>query len=248
MIEGEGTSESAWQASALLESMPWVDLATLVGHAQRVVVVAPHPDDEVLGCGGLIADCAQRGIEVGVVAITDGEHCYPGEPFWTPVQLQRQRRRELVAATSQLGLDPGALVHLGVSDGAVADCIDRVARQLGQMLRATDLVLCTWQLDGHPDHEAAAEAVARAAQGAGARVLQYPVWAWHWMGAGGTPGTALDAVRLAIGPATQAAKRRALDCFTTQTGHCDPPLRGTEPILPPHVLARFDRGFEVFFQ
>src|SRR5258708_5004519 len=40
--------------------------------ANRVVVFAPHPDDEVLGCGGALADLLDRGAHLDVVLVTDG--------------------------------------------------------------------------------------------------------------------------------------------------------------------------------
>ena len=54
------------------------------------VVVAPHPDDETLLSGGLIAHQARAGVPVIVLAVTDGEAAYPGDPDG----LARQRRRE----------------------------------------------------------------------------------------------------------------------------------------------------------
>ncbi|WP_369010244.1 PIG-L family deacetylase, partial [Salmonella enterica] len=57
--------------------------------------MAPHPDDEVLACGGLMCVATDLGLEVMVVAVTDGEACYPGESWWTPQRLRQARREEL---------------------------------------------------------------------------------------------------------------------------------------------------------
>src|SRR5580704_16937481 len=62
------------QAGAVMEAwrdLPLLDPSDLMG-AQPLLVLAPHPDDESLGCGGLIADCQARGQPVYVLILTDG--------------------------------------------------------------------------------------------------------------------------------------------------------------------------------
>jgi len=64
----EGPSETAWaEVAAALPRWPLESL-----HMQRLVVVAPHPDDESLGIGGTVAMLARR-VPVTVVCVTDGE-------------------------------------------------------------------------------------------------------------------------------------------------------------------------------
>ena len=88
-IEGEGTSGRVWQA--WLPALACADMAHVAGllPAQRLVVVAPHPDDEVLACGALIAMHARQGGEVLVVAVTDGEASHAEVSALRPGELQR---------------------------------------------------------------------------------------------------------------------------------------------------------------
>lgn len=83
-IEGTGTPEAAWRASPYLSELSRATLLQLMQGGQRLVVVAPHPDDEVLGCGGLIAAARAAGVPVLIIALTDGEQAYPDEPGWHP--------------------------------------------------------------------------------------------------------------------------------------------------------------------
>jgi len=243
-IAGQGNSESVWQGASALKSLPESSLAHLLGGACRLVIVAPHPDDEILGCGGLIATAVAAGYDVLLIALTDGEAAYPEDRHWHPRALAPVRRAELVAAGRELGVQAGQVIHLGFPDGQLRTHCHEAANAVAAYLQSTDAVFVTWRNDGHPDHEAAADAVALAAEDTGAMRIEYPIWAWHWADPIDAPFLGSRSVRLPLSAESAAAKRRALDCFRTQTGQCEP--APAQPVLPAHVLARFKRDFEVY--
>ncbi|MET0551048.1 MAG: PIG-L family deacetylase [Xanthomonas sp.] len=244
LIHGDGTPESAWQRSPWLAELPQRPVEALIADAARLVVVSPHPDDEALGCGGAIA-CARRlRLPVQLLAVTDGEACYPHDPYWTPQRLRAVRRAELAAAARCLGMAADAIQHLHIADGQVGLHEDALAAQLRAQLRDGDLVLSTWRHDGHPDHEATARAVRRAVAASAARLAEFPVWAWHWLDADAAQSCVPGAARYALGAADWQAKQLALHCFASQLGSARPAVPA--PILPPQVLQRFTRRFEVF--
>ncbi|MTV24225.1 PIG-L family deacetylase [Nitriliruptoraceae bacterium ZYF776] len=144
-----------------------VEVASLVAAAplgvlpgfRRVLVVAPHPDDETIGCGGTLARLADGGAHVEVVVATDGEATI-GSPH-PPAETARRRRGEAVAACRILGTgDPR---FLGLPDGRVADHLDELARGLATVLADVDaeVVFVPWALERHPDHRAVIAALAR---------------------------------------------------------------------------------------
>ncbi|WP_184623298.1 PIG-L deacetylase family protein [Xanthomonas sp. 3058] len=245
-IHGTGTPEQEWRQASCLQDMPRASLAQLIQDSARLVVVAPHPDDEVLGCGGLIAAAQAAGLPVRIVSLTDGELAYPDAPGWAPRLLAPVRRGELEDAVGELGLPVASVVHLGLGDGALSSLQDRIADALGTLLQPGDLVLVTWRRDGHPDHEAAARAAETACNRHAASLLQYPVWAWHWSRPGDGVFEDARALRFDLSADIADAKTRAIARFATQTGQCTPAI--ANPILPPHVLERFERRFEVFFR
>ena len=163
-LQGTGTQEQAWLRCQWLWQHPAISAATLLAGHERVVVVAPHPDDEILGCGGLLGHAAGQGMQVRVVAVTDGEACYPHERWWTPERLRSARRAELASALGELGIQAGSAFHLGIADGAVSAHEQGLEDWLQQYLQPRDLVLAPWRFDGHPDHEAAGRAACRAAR------------------------------------------------------------------------------------
>ncbi|MET0425091.1 MAG: PIG-L family deacetylase, partial [Actinoplanes sp.] len=106
--------------------------------------------------------------------------------------------------------------------------------------------LATWRADGHPDHEAVGRAAARACATTGATLLEYPIWTWHWSYPDSPDVPWHRARRIDLTPAARAAKAAAIEAFPSQIAPLGPD-EADAAILPPHVLARFARPFEVVF-
>ena len=210
----------------------------------RLVVVAPHPDDEVLACGGLMAAHAANAGETLIVAVSDGEASHVGAPGWTPSNLAAARRAESAVGLDRLGVDDAAVLRLGLPDGRIDRSLGALSQRLHGLLRPTDVVVTTWRFDGHPDHDATGLATANACADAGCRLLEAPVWMWHWA----SPGNPLVSWRrltgVAIGRAASNAKLDALAAHTTQLMARDA-TRG--PVLGAEIVARAARDTEYFF-
>ncbi|PVY96718.1 PIG-L deacetylase family protein [Actinomycetospora cinnamomea] len=236
-LRGAGTPEDVWWAPDGLGTVP-ARQPVAVRPSGRVVVVAPHPDDEVLGTGGALAAWAPAGTEVAVVAVTDGEGSHPDSPTLTPADLAERRVDERTHALAALGLGRPTVHRLGLPDAGVA--ADDVAAGLGPLLREGDTVLLPVTGDGHPDHDATADGGSRAA--AGLTCWRYAVWLWHWA----RPATVSfdGACRLLLPDAAVRAKAAAIGCFTTQIAPLSPDPRDAA-ILPATVLARFHRDTEI---
>lgn len=241
---GDGTCEAAWRSWLHGRALPRVPATQLVQAGQRVVVVAPHPDDEVLMVGGLLSLLADAGRSIALVAVTDGEASHPGSTRWTPAQMAQARARESEAALRWLGAR-ASVTRLGFPDGGVAAQAERLACWLRGLMVPGDLVFTTWSLDGHPDHEATARAVRSAARTTGARVFEVPVWGWHWaaVGESSMPWSRAQLVPLPL-PALRR-KHAAVQAFATQW-QADPTCAQT-PVLRPSTLQRAQRPFEVVF-
>jgi LmbE family N-acetylglucosaminyl deacetylase/GT2 family glycosyltransferase len=139
---------------------------------RRVLVVAPHPDDEVFGCGGMLAWHARLGAEVRVVIVSDGA---AGDPGRRDEGIVETRRAESLAAGRELGLGDYRFLELRDSHlGSVADLPARLARELDAF--APELVYGPSPQELHPDHRAVARAlVAALSAGPRRRVHLYGV-------------------------------------------------------------------------
>jgi LmbE family N-acetylglucosaminyl deacetylase len=232
----EGTPESMWRSWAGLREIPALTLPS----DSRVVVIAPHPDDETLALGGLLAtydNCA-------LIAVTDGEASHPRSTVLTPDQLGERRRAERVDALARLGRPTLPCDLLGHRDGAIDESL--LAEQLAGLLRAEDICVTTWRGDRHPDHEAVGRAAALAAEHAGIALWEYPVWMWHWAWPGDERVPWQRARALRLSESARARKRDATRAFRSQLE----PLGAGEDeaaIVAPAVLEHFDRDVEIVF-
>ena len=244
VIEGRGTTEAQWQAWPHLHTMPEISLAELVPAGFRAVIVAPHPDDEVLASGGMLAMLATRAVPLLVIGVTDGDASHPTSSCWTPEKLAEFRHGEAIAGLGQLGVNPQNYLRLSLPDGRVQNHHAQLVESLGQILRSTDVVLSTWLEDGHPDHEASAIAVVEACAAVQCLHQQSPVWMWHWAvpGDSGVPWAQMR--RLALTLDAQRRKHLAVLAHASQLIVQD---NGAAPVLSPMAVSRMLRPFEYFF-
>lgn len=244
LIQGNGTAEPAWQAWLQAGGITTAALQEWLHGNVRLVVVAPHPDDEVLACGGLMAMHRAQGGEILVIAVTDGEASHASSPLWHAPSLAETRRAESAAGLQRLGLSDIAVTRLATPDGRVAHHTLRLALQLQMLLRPGDVVVTTWRFDGHPDHEATGVAASLACPVVGCRLIEAPVWMWHWASPGDpfVPWHRLQ--RLPLKPQARDCKRAALAAHASQL---DPSARPEGPVLGAAIVARANRPDEYFF-
>lgn len=239
-IQAPGTEEDRWRDWDGLAALPEFPLPT----AGRVVVVAAHPDDEVLGVGGIIALLTASGIAVTVVSVTEGERSHEASRTVTPERLAEIRAAELDGALGELG--PVEVVRLKVPDTEVAFREDEVIRALATLLPGAALCLAPWIGDVHGDHEAAGRAALAAAREADVPCRMYPVWMWHWARPDDSRVPWTSAARVPLPEPVLGRKRAAVGHFTSQTAPLGPSPEDA-PVLPPGELAHHLRDLEVLF-
>ncbi len=197
----------------------------------RTVVVAPHPDDEVLMFAGLIAHQVDAGANVLILAVTDGEAAYPDVP---PSVLGERRRGEQLAAVEAMGDGRIDIVRLGLPDGGVEEHSTALAGAIQDVRSPGCIIAAPWHLDHHCDHEAIGRAALDVALRSGDRLVQGIFWGWHHR----SP-TDLEQPLRRLRLSTETMKRRqtALNCHRSQVGagHRSPVLDASalEPLAWP---------------
>jgi LmbE family N-acetylglucosaminyl deacetylase len=246
------TDETRWR-QWLTERVPTLMLDAWLRLDERLLVIAPHPDDEVLACGGLLNLHAARGGECAVIAVTDGDASHAGCAGWSAEQLAETRRTESERGLAQLGVPRSAITRLGLPDGVVTRHTQQLLEALRWQLRAGDVVVSTWRLDGHPDHEATGSAGAAVCAALGARFIEAPVWMWHWA-LPLDPRVPWDRMRaLPLSPCAFGCKTAALAEHVTQLlprVRRDPDAHGNRregAVLDASILQRAARRREYFF-
>jgi LmbE family N-acetylglucosaminyl deacetylase len=142
----------------------------------RIVVIAPHPDDEAIGCGGAIALHHDRGERVGVLFLTSGEGGLRG---LAPADAWAVREAEARAALADLSAD--LLGFLRLPDGRAGEELDRAAAAVAAALSAVhaETIYLPHPDEDHPDHAACLPVLARAYALLGRSepwLLGYEVW------------------------------------------------------------------------
>jgi LmbE family N-acetylglucosaminyl deacetylase len=234
-IDRPGTREEAWRSWPDLRRLPPADAAAW----PSVVVVAAHPDDEVLGTGGTMAILAAAGARLRLIAVTDGEGSHPGSD---PAVTGSLRTAESAAALDLLGVREAEVIRLRLPDTAVAAHEDELAGLLRELCAGFAVCLAPWDGDAHADHEAAGRAARRAARGDGRTVLCYPIWMWHWARPADPRVPWPRACRIPLSAEVAARKRSAIRAFASQLADRAPALG---PVLPDWIVAHFTREQEV---
>lgn len=192
----------------------------------RYVFVIPHPDDESLVVGGLMARLHFNGADVRVVAVTDGGSAYPHD--YDHDELAVVRRAEQVAALDCLGVTQDRVTSLGLRDGHVAKHESAVSEAIAASCTRQSTIIAPWRRDVHPDHEAVGRAAQAAAERCSSSIWSSIFWAWHHLEPDDLDNERMIKISVA---AHRAQKDAAIACHRTQL--CPD---GVDPILDDIVL------------
>lgn len=218
-----GTDEPSWLLDPRWDGVPRLGLADLLRRYPRVLLIAPHPDDETLALGATIADLAGNGTSVTVAVVTHGG----------PGSVRRGEGEQAIRALSPRI----STVWWDLPDGELERSEDELRARVGALVDDSTLILAPVECDGHSDHEAVSRAAQDVALGCSAALLLYPVWLWHWASPDDVDWSRLRTLAPPLSALT--AKRAAIEWHRSQLVSGD-----GYPIVGASVLARAQRVIE----
>lgn len=242
--------ETAWTKLGLLaDALTEEDLRAL----SPIVVLAPHPDDETLGCGGLLAKATSMGLKPRVVYLTDGSASHRASKQWPPSRLAEVRRAEALAALAILGVEADDILFLGWPDAApYRPNTSRYEAAFAQMSMWLDTfgpssIWAPRSGESHCDHAAACDLAddLKRRRPAKLRRLDYMVWGWADDMVASQRGDE-QVWRLCCVEST-LMRRRALACHLTQTTGL---IADAEDafLIPDNLAALSERPAEIFIE
>lgn len=222
----------------------------------KTLVLAPHPDDESLGCGGTLALLRQADYPVHVVFMSDGTQSHPHSPTYPAERLRDLREAEARAALAELDIPEANSTFLRLPDRAVptvgAPGFDEQAAALAQQIQSfrPTTILVPYERDPHPDHRATYQLLTAALNQVAAeppRVLEYLIWLWEL---GRPDDLPKPNERIVLKIDVHAAidqKKRAIQAHQSQVTR----LIDDDPsafYLSPELLSHFDTPYELFVE
>lgn len=232
------------------EAIPLLEIETLIraDFKTPILIVAPHPDDETLGCGGAIALLRQFELSVEVLIVSDGTKSHPNSIAYPAPALRRLRERESLAALKILGIKPQAVTFWGLPDGAISNTKSAIARcysHLTNLKPAT--IFLPWRGDPHADHRASWQILTTACRHLALppRIIEYPIWDWDDNQRGKLPD-AVRVWRLNINKVLPL-KTKAISQYRSQISDLiDDDPHGFR--LTPQMLQNFTQPWEIYLE
>jgi LmbE family N-acetylglucosaminyl deacetylase len=226
------------------------DIAPFI-ESHSSMIIAPHPDDEVLGSGVAMIRARQKGQFVSTVIVTDGRAASPQSTLISPDEIAALRRGEALKANAALGIAADNVHFLNFRDNETSNHIDEIAAALRVKIEQVkpQLIFIPHDFDKHPDHRSVVVAVEKLMVSGviRCRVFQYAVWIWPF-----------GALRSLLHPRRYlklrrigtegwiAQKRAALAAYRSQCEN----LTGEKNwhVLPKYFFDLFFTRYELYFE
>lgn len=241
-MNNQVANQSLWANPTALPLLPPCEVVT-----DNVLVVAPHPDDETLGCGGAIALLRSLNCKVQVLVISDGTLSHPRSRKYPAPALRALRESETLAAMSLLGVEASDVTFLGLPDGAIPTQTSTQVKDAVTKCRPNTIFL-PLRYDPHPDHRATWQLIHAVLVDLliSPRIIEYPIWDWDTRQRGLPEPDMVRAWRLDISQVVEL-KQQAIAAYRSQTTDLiDDDPEGFR--LTPEMLANFTHPWEVYLE
>jgi N-acetylglucosamine malate deacetylase 1 len=216
--------------------------------ACKTMIIAPHPDDEVFGMGGLICKKLSKGEEIVIVFLTDGEKSILQND---PKEIASKRIELAKQVAKRFGIPNKNLYFFHLPDGEMGNLSTQrkkqVIKDLVKLMKKhrSEEIYCSHFLDRWSDHIAASYFIKEALseQGSGAKLYFYCVWMWHSMSLMTFFKNGLKNFKILSIEQEMIKKREAINLYKNALDQKGMPYIG---ILPRSLYRAFEWSYEVF--
>lgn len=211
--------------------------------SDNIAILAPHPDDEVFGCGGLIAHLVTEGHAPHVIVLTGGGGSHRGCCSASESDIISARRELTHKAMAALGLPESNIYELNFTDGHICEGNPVERQKLDTLISEInpDVILVPHHGEGWPDHLAARE-LGFGVAGNDTEVYEYCVWMWYYR------QKHLDwqnAYSLKMTEAEHKKKLDAIETYHSALAPCGKPWVG---VLPHLFVEANSTNLELFYK
>lgn len=195
----------------------------------KILIVAPHPDDEALGCGGLIARLCTEKKPPHIAVLTGGGGSLRARSDISEIEVVNARRKLTLNSANQFGLPKENIHFFDFKDGDIGAHPESEMSQLRQLIDnlGPDNILVPHNGEGWSDHLATRDIGIELAPG-NAVVWEYCVWMWYynvwnldWK----------NAAVLRMSDTEHSTKLHAVDAYVKPLAPCGTPWSGVLPEL-----------------
>ena len=210
---------------------------------KKTVIIAPHPDDEVIGCAGLIQALVVRGMPPHVIILTGGEGSHRGCCDTSAEEIIAARHQLTLKAAATLGLPVSHIHCFHYPDGGVT--LEHPETERLQTLLSEQNPLSVFvphRGEGWSDHLQAAESAKHLLKGKNVSIYEYCVWMWYynvWR------LDSCNARLLRMSRTHHQRKLQAIDEYVTPLAPCGKPWSG---MLPKPFLKATRWNKELYFK
>ncbi|WP_051285036.1 PIG-L family deacetylase [Aequorivita capsosiphonis] len=174
-------------SSKQLLKAPLLSINQLGKQIGNAFIIAPHPDDEALGCGGIISYLTSQNIPIWVGFMTSGGASHPNSEKYPAAKLSQLREKEALRACKILGVPNSNVAFFRGPDSFLHKIDENKKNQMVSDLveillkNNIDSLFLPWRRDVHTDHLAVYKIGKKALEGADReiQIIEYPIWLWN---------------------------------------------------------------------
>lgn len=211
--------------------------------SESSLIIAPHPDDETLGCGGLIYHLCSENNPPHIIILTGGGGSLRGRDTMNEAKVIEARRKLTLNSSKELGLPKENIHFLDFKDGSIGELPEAEMSRLKELIGILDPknIFVPHNGEGWPDHLAARQIGIELAPKR-STIWEYCVWMWYynvwnldWK----------NAYVLRMTEKEHSAKLRAVDAYVKPLAPCGVPWSG---VLPKPFLKANRSKTELYFK